>query len=245
MVDFSHIAKRCEEYERSLTEEQREERRRVQSETLRRIERERQTMERLLRPSRALSSTLDSVAAAQRALEPLRLAEVSRAASALASSPALSVANALSDGPTAMCAGILEQAQEAKARMEALASARAVFPELSGLDRLRKATDALRAEPSYFRPLPSALVMPPVRTRDEDQDERFEKLTDVVVEQTGQVVELRKEVREVRDSAARDAFRGRRQSTRQSEAGTRLQWWHLVLSAVLGGLVSKLLSMLG
>jgi hypothetical protein len=116
------------------------------------------------------------------------------------------------------------------------------FPQLAGVDKLMELTRGLERRPS-IRPEVFAPLRPP---RDHDQDERFERLTAVVVAQTDEIVELQGEVREVKASAARDAHRERVQSMRRDRASVRLQWWHLllaaVLAAVLGAIATKLIA---
>ncbi|MBI1380791.1 MAG: hypothetical protein GC161_06860 [Planctomycetaceae bacterium] len=59
------------------------------------------------------------------------------------------------------------------------------------------------------------------------------QLVEEVVELRGNVVELRQEVREVRHSAARDAHRGRRQTTTRDQRDSRIKAWHLIGSCLL------------
>jgi hypothetical protein len=66
------------------------------------------------------------------------------------------------------------------------------------------------------------------------------QLIDEVVELRGDVAELQQEVRDVRESAARDAHRGRRQIITRDQKESRIRVWHLVVSCILSSALTAL-----
>lgn len=264
MVHLSSIAGACAEREAAKTDEERTERERNHKKTLERIAKQHGRMpapvlemERFLAPMRGFESVVAPLQAMEKTLAPLRALRDAvdwpglHLGRKLATSPVVGMAQEWADSPAARVARTLaespalEAARKLTLNLPTIDMLRFDFPELAGVDRLRGLARGLEHDvlegpsfgPEMFRPIRSA--------RDVHQDQRFEQLTTVVVAQTDQVVELRREVREVKESAARDSHRERAQTIRRDRVGARLQWWHLVvasvLSAVLGAVASKLI----
>lgn len=256
-----------------MTEEERGELQAKRNETERRIaERYKQlfapirAFEDALSPLRGIHGVLDQVRKADETMASVRLAQdavdassLSKAVRQLSGSPVTEALRALSGNPmTELTRSLQENVVSGLARnldrnkllggipsLSTLAPTSHVsFSELAGVDRLQELTRDLGHSEDLSPPMVSPHLFAPIRPpRDVDQDERFDGLTEVVVAQTEQVVELRKEVREVKDSASRDAHRERKRSIRSERTGARLQWWHMLvasfLSAILGALATK------
>ncbi|MBK7878883.1 MAG: hypothetical protein IPJ77_24760 [Planctomycetes bacterium] len=88
---------------------------------------------------------------------------------------------------------------------------------------------------------PTFLLHPKPR-RDTHQDERFEKLSAVVVAQTEEIVELRREVQRVRESATADAEHERQAATARERKKALMQWVLVAVAAIFSALAARLLS---
>jgi len=116
------------------------------------------------------------------------------------------------------------------------------LPKYAGIDRLSSLTRELDLGRRDALKISPPVVMPPRRVRDRDQDERVEKITEVVVAQTKEIIELRAETRQVRESAARDAERSLEETQRRESKTVRITILLTVLSSILGAVATHWLS---
>ena len=234
---MSELKKICAEREAALTVDERAERDRRHRETLQGIARH---QERILAPALAMERALAPIRILQEQLAPMRALQNTLS---LVENPAVKLAHELAESPTAKLIREIAESPAARLAQECARS----FPapavrELVGIDRLAALTQNLKSTANSRPSLDPGFLLPPQPRRDTHQDERFEKLSAVVVAQTEEIVELRREVQRVRESAAADAEHERQAATDRERKKALMQWVLVAVAAVLSALAARLLS---
>jgi hypothetical protein len=237
MVTLSELKQICAESEAALTDEERAERDRRHRETLAGIARH---QERLLAPALAMERALAPVRIMEVQLAPMRALQDTLS---LAENPAMRLAHELAESPTVKLVREIAEGPLTRLAQECARS----FPapevlDFAGIDRLGALTRHLEGMENRRSSLDPTFLLPPKPRRDTDQDERFENLSAVVVAQTEEIVELRREVQRVRESAAADAEHERQAATVRERKKALMQWVLVAVAAILSALAARLLS---
>lgn len=187
------------------------------SQAMTRIFEEHERMERLLGPIRNIANNPSLRLAQEFADSP-----VARMAREFAESPTAKMIQDLTDSPSMRMMQDLADSPALRAVRDIAES-----PALKALEVVR-----FDLPPIDERPPPMPFVHLPPNYQ--------AQLVEEVVELRGDVAELQQEVRDVRESAARDAHRGRRQVTVRDQREGRIKVWHLVASCILSSALTVL-----